>query len=55
MKVFILSTCLTTLDKGELVVNHTVTARTTRRRRPWRSLTLGCITLVGIFFKKDLI
>ena len=24
MKVFILSTCLTTLDTGELVVNHTV-------------------------------
>ena len=24
MKVFILSTCLTTLNTGELVVNHTV-------------------------------
>ena len=36
MKVFILSTCLTTLDTGELVVNHTVDGEEkTMRRRPW--------------------
>ena len=56
MKVFILSTCLTTLNTGELVVNHTVDGKDNQEEKPMEVADiLGCITLVGIFFKKDLI
>ena len=34
MKVFILSTCLTTLNTGELVVNHTVDGKDNQEEKP---------------------
>ena len=44
MKVFILSTCLTTLNTGELVVNGTVDGKDNKAEKTREVSDIGCIT-----------